>query len=75
MRDYLAALGEEALPRPVTFANPSGETWTYTLWRMMLHLLHHQSYHRGQVATLLRQVGIQPPEVDFLAAHDMGLGI
>jgi uncharacterized damage-inducible protein DinB len=39
---------------------------------MMLHLLHHQSYHRGQVATLLRQLGIQPPDVDFLTAHDLG---
>lgn len=75
MKEYLVALSEEALPRPATYVSPTGESWTYTLWRMMLHLLNHQSYHRGQVATLLRQVGIQPPEVDFLAAHDMGLGI
>jgi uncharacterized damage-inducible protein DinB len=54
-------------------ARQKGQTWTYTLWRMMLHLLNHQSYHRGQIATLLRQLGIQPPEVDFLVAHDMGL--
>jgi len=38
---------------------------------MMVHLLNHQSYHRGQVATLLRQLGIQPPQVDFLVAYDM----
>jgi len=38
-----------------------------------MHLLNHQSYHRGQITTLLRQLGIQPPEVDFLVAHDMGL--
>ena len=75
MNEYLAALSEEALPRPTTYVSPTGESWTYTLWRMMLHLLNHQSYHRGQVATRLRQSGIQPPEVDFLAAHDMGLGI
>ena len=73
MRQYLASLNEETLERPVTYVNPKGQTWTYTLWRMMLHLLNHQSYHRGQVATLLRQLGIQPPEVDFLVAHDMGL--
>ena len=40
---------------------------------MMIHLLNHQSYHRGQVATLLRQLGLKPPQVDFLVAHDMGL--
>ena len=73
MRQYLASLSEETLECPVTYINPKGQTWTYTLWSMILHLLNHQSYHRGQVATLLRQLGIQPPEVDFLVAHDMGL--
>jgi uncharacterized damage-inducible protein DinB len=72
MRDYLASLTEEALERPVTYINSRGEAWTYALWRMMIHLLNHQSYHRGQVATLLRQLGIQPPGVDFLVAYDMG---
>jgi uncharacterized damage-inducible protein DinB len=39
---------------------------------MILHLLHHQSYHRGQVTSLLRQLGMQPPKVDFLDALDAG---
>jgi len=73
MRQYLASLSVETLACLITYVNSRGQTWTYTLWRMMLHLLNHQSYHRGQVATLLRQLGIQPPEVDFLVAHDMGL--
>jgi uncharacterized damage-inducible protein DinB len=30
------------------------------------HLLNHSSYHRGQVVTLLRQVGYTPPAMDFL---------
>jgi uncharacterized damage-inducible protein DinB len=73
MTEYLAMLSEEALAAPATYTDPAGQSWTYTLWRMILHLLNHQSYHRGQVATLLRQLGVKPPEVDFLAAHDMGL--
>jgi uncharacterized damage-inducible protein DinB len=71
MREYLATLSEEALEGTVPYLNFKGETWTYNLWRMMVHLLNHQSYHRGQVATLLRQLGIQPPQVDFLVAYDM----
>jgi uncharacterized damage-inducible protein DinB len=39
---------------------------------MILHLLHHQSYHRGQVTALFRQLGVQPLKVDFLDAHEMG---
>ena len=30
------------------------------------HLLSHSAYHRGQVATLLRQSGSVPPTTDFL---------
>jgi uncharacterized damage-inducible protein DinB len=75
MKEYLAGLNEEALLRPITYLDSDGKTWTRVLWRMMVHLSHHQSYHRGQVTTLLRQLGIQPPDVDFLTAHDVGLQI
>ncbi len=73
MRQYLAGLSEDALPRPLTYINLKGETWTYPLWRTLLHLVNHQTYHRGQVTTLLRQLGAKAPAVDFLVAHDLGL--
>jgi uncharacterized damage-inducible protein DinB len=71
MRDYLASLDEEALASPLTYTNFQGKQWSYPLWVMIAHLLNHQSYHRGQVATLLRMLGVQPPHVDFLVAHNM----
>jgi hypothetical protein len=50
-----------------------GKGWFgYALWRMMVHLVEHQTYHRGQVTALLRQLGVEPPEVDFLDAQDAG---
>jgi uncharacterized damage-inducible protein DinB len=70
MRQYLAGLTEETLDSPVTYVNFRGEQWTYVLWRMMVHLLLHQSFHRGQVTAMLRRLGIDPPPVDFLVAHD-----
>jgi uncharacterized damage-inducible protein DinB len=72
MREYLGGLSDEAIECPLTCVSTRGQAWTYPLWRMILHLLHHQSYHRGQVTALLRQLGVQPPKVDFLDAHDMG---
>jgi len=72
MREYLGGLSEEALGCPLTCVSTRGQAWTYPLWRMILHLLHHQSYHRGQVTALFRQLGAQPPKVDFLDAHDIG---
>jgi len=72
-REYLTGLHEEALIHPPTYTGLTGETWTYPLWRALLHIVNHQSYHRGQVTTLLRQLTLTPPAVDLLVAQDMGL--
>ncbi len=72
MKEYLAGLPEEALAQPMTCTGTRGNTWTYDLWRMMVHLLEHQAYHRGQVTALLRQLGMAPPKVDFLDGLDAG---
>jgi uncharacterized damage-inducible protein DinB len=73
MREYLAGLTDEALARSFTYTNFRGQDWTYPLWRALLHLVNHQTYHRGQVTTLLRQLGIRPEPVDLLVADDIGL--
>ena len=73
MKLYLAALTEDSLEQLLTCTGTRGNTWTYALWRMMLHLLEHQNYHRGQVTNHLRQLGIEPPKVDFLNAQDEGV--
>ena len=36
------------------------------LWQSMQHLANHGSYHRGQVTTLLRQLGTQPILTDLM---------
>ena len=75
MRKFLATLTDEALVKPVTYLSQKGDSFTYELWRPMLHLIIHQSYHRGQVTTLLRQLGLQPPTVDFLPGYRMGFHV
>lgn len=73
IREYLMGLSEEALAYPLSYTNLKGERWSYPLWRMLFHVVNHQTYHRGQVTTLLRQLGAQPVQIDFLVAHDLGL--
>jgi len=75
MRKFLATLNDEALAKPVAYLSQKGDSFTHELWRPMLHLINHQSYHRGQVATLLRQLGLQPPTVDFLPGCRMGFRV
>ena len=72
VRQFLAELTEDSLARPVTYVNIKGEKCTYALWRVLFHVVNHQTYHRGQATTLLRQLGAPAAPVDFLVAHDVG---
>jgi uncharacterized damage-inducible protein DinB len=73
VRDFVAALAQERLDSAVTYTNFRGEQWTYPLWMLIAHLANHQSYHRGQITTLLRQHGLSAPMVDLLIAGDVGV--
>jgi uncharacterized damage-inducible protein DinB len=68
VRDLLAGWSEEALAGPFTYNDSKGKTWTFPLWQTVLHLANHQTYHRGQVTTLLVQLGAEPVPLDFLVA-------
>ena len=38
----------------------SGVSSTSPFWQMLQHVVNHASYHRGQVTTMLRQLGAAP---------------
>lgn len=71
--EFLGRATDDDLRQEISYVNFKGQTWTYTLWRMLLHVITHQSYHRGQVTTMLRQLGKPAPAVDYLDAIDRGL--
>jgi uncharacterized damage-inducible protein DinB len=70
LRAYLATLKLATLNSPLTYQNFKGETWSYPLWKCLVHLLNHETYHRGQVTMALRQLGAIPPPIDFLVYCD-----
>ena len=59
---YLRSLAQQELDSPLTL-----DATTYTLGELVQHALNHSTYHRGQVALLLRQLGHTPPFTDY---HD-----
>jgi uncharacterized damage-inducible protein DinB len=72
MRSYLSGLQDLALERPLNYTNLKGERWTYPLGQTLFHLVNHQTYHRGQITTLLRQLGAAAPAIDYLVLQDAG---
>jgi uncharacterized damage-inducible protein DinB len=72
-RDQLAFVQHVAasdLERLISYENPPGTRWTYSLAQMLLHVVNHSTYHRGQVAAMLRQLGTAPPATDYLVYFD-----
>jgi uncharacterized damage-inducible protein DinB len=63
---FLASLSDSDLMQPITYRNLKGEEWRYLLGDLLLHLVNHSTYHRGQITTMLRQVGVTPPSTDLL---------
>ena len=69
---FLRDLSAERLLQPVEYRNTKGEVWRYPLWQQLYHVVNHSTYHRGQVATMLRQLGATPAATDFLVYYDQG---
>jgi uncharacterized damage-inducible protein DinB len=44
-----------------------GDPGPVTLKETMLQVAMHSTYHRGQVNTRLRELGVEPPLVDYIA--------
>jgi uncharacterized damage-inducible protein DinB len=64
--DWAVGSGSEGLAGPFTYRNNAGVEATMPYWQVVMHVANHGSYHRGQVATMLRQAGLTPPGTDLL---------
>jgi len=65
-RERAALLADADFARPVAYTLFSGAPGTDPLGALVLHVVNHATYHRGQVATMLRQLGHAPPPTDHL---------
>jgi uncharacterized damage-inducible protein DinB len=68
-RAFLSELSDERLDNVMPYTTMAGEPQSTPLWQMMRHVINHSTYHRGQAATLLRQLGATPPTTDLIAFY------
>jgi uncharacterized damage-inducible protein DinB len=67
--DYVASLTADDLNRVLSIKTSAGTTFAQPLWQMLQHLANHGSYHRGQVATMLRQMGAKATGTDLIGFY------
>jgi len=63
---YLAANTEAGLAATVKYKNSSGETWESRPDDILMHVIMHSAYHRGQIAADVRSAGFTPAYTDFI---------
>jgi uncharacterized damage-inducible protein DinB len=70
MRAFLERLGDEGIAQVFEYKLLSGHQGASPFWQMLQHVVNHASYHRGQVTTMLRQLGAAPAKpMDMIAYY------
>ena len=64
--DTVSTLNEQRLCSLLKYCNLKGERFEQPLMLVLGHLFNHQTHHRGQVHTLLTQLGCEAPALDLI---------
>jgi len=63
---FLQRLTDATLAATLTVTPSMGGAYVHTYGQTLQHVVDHASYHRGQVITLLRQLGVKPPSTGLI---------
>ena len=72
-REFLDNLPPQGLAAEITYKNSKGQPWTSSIQDILTHVLMHSAYHRGQIATDMRDSGHEPAYTDFIHGVRTGM--
>lgn len=75
MRDYVDSVDEVALAALLEYRLMNGQPGATPVGRILQHVVNHGTYHRGQVTTMLRQLGAAPGKSQDLIAFYRELAV
>ena len=65
--EWIQITSEVNLTHVFAYHNSKKEHFKQPVYEMLLHVFNHQTFHRGQLVTMLRQNGIEKiPATDFI---------
>jgi uncharacterized damage-inducible protein DinB len=70
---YLNRLEASGLSATVDYKNTKGESWSSVVEDILMHVIMHSAYHRGQIASDMRNSGLVPVYTDFIHPVRQGL--
>lgn len=69
---YLRELTPDRLGESAAYTNSKGERFSSRLEDILMHVVMHSAYHRGQIAADMRAAGLEPVYTDFIHAVRQG---
>jgi uncharacterized damage-inducible protein DinB len=66
LHKFITALTQEKLDEAHEYRTLKFGQYKNPLWQSMQHMVNHSTYHRGQVATMLRQLNAKPLSSDLI---------
>jgi uncharacterized damage-inducible protein DinB len=67
--EYAESLTDQKLFASFAYRDLRGNPYAQPLWQQMQHVANHSTYHRGQITTMLRQLGVTPVPTDLIAYY------
>ncbi len=65
--EWIASAEETELVKELSYRTMKGDAFVQPIKDILLHLNNHGTYHRGQLVTMLRQVGVDNiPQTDYI---------
>jgi len=69
MAKFISTLSDRARSQELTMSTSTGQLLSQLYWQALQHVVDHSTYHRGQIVTLLRQLGHTPPSSSMIAFY------
>lgn len=66
---FARGLSAADLDRVLAYRNTEGQEFSNPMKVMLQHLANHSTYHRGQITTMLRQLGAAPLATDLIVYY------
>jgi len=70
--EYLELITSGDILQTMSYKNSKGEPWTSSIVDVLTHVVMHSAYHRGQIASHMRESGRTPAYTDFIHAIRQG---